>query len=109
MVAVLMDQSCLRHAGVQVEFFGIKTYTAKGPALLALRACCPVVRGFLVREVPGQHRLDFGREIPVPRTGNIQQDVEETTRLFNREIEAAIRRHPDHWLWLHRRWKQRPL
>ena len=107
-VAVLMDQSSLRHEGVQVEFFGIKTHTAKGPALLALRAGCPVVSAFLVRVAPGQHRLMLSNEIPVRRTGDVQRDVEETTRLFNQVIEAAIRRYPDHWFWLHRRWKQRP-
>lgn len=108
-VAVLMDQSSLRHAGVQVEFFGMKTHTAKSPALLALRTRCPVVSAFLVREAPGQHRLFLSDEIPVRRTGDMQRDIEENTRLFNRVIEASIRRYPDHWFWLHRRWKQRPL
>jgi KDO2-lipid IV(A) lauroyltransferase len=107
-VGVLMDQSSLRHEGVQVEFFGIKTYTSKGPALLAMRAHCPVVGLFLIREAPGQHRLILTEEIPVRRTGDVQQDIEETTRLFNQVIEAYIRRYPDHWFWLHRRWKQRP-
>jgi KDO2-lipid IV(A) lauroyltransferase len=107
-VAILMDQSPLRHEGVQVEFFGIKTHTGKGPALLALRVGCPVVSAFLVREVPGQHRLMLSDEIPVRRTGDVQRDIEETTRLFNQVIEAYIRRYPDHWFWLHRRWKQRP-
>jgi KDO2-lipid IV(A) lauroyltransferase len=107
-VGVLMDQSSLRHEGVQVEFFGIKTYTSKGPALLAMRAHCPVVGLFLIREAPGQHRLILTGEIPVCRTGNVQRDIEETTRLFNQVIEAYIRRYPDHWFWLHRRWKQRP-
>ena len=107
-VALLMDQSSLRHEGVQVEFFGIKTYTSKGPALLAMRARCPVVGAFLVREAPGQHRLLFSSEIPVRRTGDVQRDIEENTLLFNRMIEAYIRRYPDQWFWLHRRWKQRP-
>jgi Kdo2-lipid IVA lauroyltransferase/acyltransferase len=107
LVGVLMDQSPLRHEGIQVEFFGMKTYTAKGPALLALRSGCPVVSAFLVREAPGQHRLIFSGEIPVHRTGNIQRDIEEATRLFNRLLEVYIRRYPDHWFWLHRRWKQR--
>jgi KDO2-lipid IV(A) lauroyltransferase len=107
-VAVLMDQSSLRHEGVQVEFFGVKTHTAKGPALLALRTGCPVVSAFLVREAPGQHRLLLSDEIPVRRTGEVQRDIVETTRLFNQVIEAYIRRYPDHWFWLHRRWKQRP-
>jgi KDO2-lipid IV(A) lauroyltransferase len=107
-VAVLMDQSSLRREGMAVEFFGIKAYTSKGPALLALRAQCPVIGAFLVREAPGRHRLVLTPEIPVQRTGNTSRDLEENTRAFNRVIEAYIRRYPDPWFWLHRRWKHRP-
>lgn len=108
-VAVLMDQSSLRREAVEVEFFGVKTFTSKGPALMALRTHCPVISAFLVREAPGRHRLIFGEEIPVKATGDLRRDIEETTRTFNRVIESMIRRYPDHWFWLHRRWKQRPV
>jgi len=106
-VAVLMDQSSLRHESIQVEFFGTNAYTSKGPALLALRTGCPVVSGFLMRAGQGQHRLVFSQEIPVRRTGDLQQDIVENTRVFTQVIESYVRRYPDHWFWLHRRWKQR--
>ena len=106
-VAVLMDQSSLRHESIQVEFFGTNAYTSKGPALLALRTGCPVVSGFLIRAGQGRHRLVFSQEIPVRRTGNLQQDIVENTRVFTHVIESYVRRYPDHWFWLHRRWKQR--
>ena len=104
-----MDQSSLRREAVEVEFFGVKTFTSKGPALMALRTRCPVISVFLVREAPGRHRLLFSEEIPVKATGNLRRDIEETTRTFNQAIEAMIRRYPDHWFWLHQRWKQRPV
>jgi KDO2-lipid IV(A) lauroyltransferase len=106
-VAVLMDQNSLRRESVAVEFLGIKTYTSKGPALLALRAQCPVIGAFVVRQAVGQHRLILTPEIPVRHTGNVQHDLAETTRAFNRVLETYIRRYPDHWFWLHRRWKRR--
>jgi KDO2-lipid IV(A) lauroyltransferase len=106
-VAVLMDQSSLRREAVEVEFFGMKTFTPLGPALLALRTGCPVVSAFLVCEKPGQHRLIFSGEIPIHRSGNLRWDVEENTRRFNYVIEAYIRRYPEQWFWLHRRWKKR--
>jgi len=108
-VAVLMDQSSLRHQGIPVEFFGVKTYTSKGPALMALRAECPVIGVFLIRDTGGRHRLIFTPELPVRRTGNLSQDIEDTTRLFNQMLESYIRRYPDHWFWLHRRWKRRVM
>lgn len=107
-VAVLMDQSSLRRESVEVEFFGVKTFTSRGPALIALRAGCPVIGAFLVREGPGKHRLVFTQEIPVQRTSDLRQDIEVNTRAFNLIIESYIRRYPDHWFWLHRRWKDRP-
>lgn len=107
-VAVLMDQSSLRREAIEVEFFGIKTFTPVGPALLALRTGCPVVSAFLVCDKPGQHRLIFSGEIPIHRSGNLRWDVEENTRRFNHVLEAFIRRYPEHWFWLHRRWKKRP-
>ena len=106
-VAVLMDQSSLRHESIQVEFFGTSAYTSRGPALLALRTGCPVVSGFLIRVGQGRHRLVFSQEIPVRRTGNLQQDIVDNTRTFTHVIESYVRRYPDHWFWLHRRWKQR--
>lgn len=106
-VAVLMDQSSLRHEGIPVEFFGVKTYTSKGPALIALRAECPVIGVFLIRETEGRYRLILTPELPVRRTGNLVQDIEDTTRLFNEMLESYIRRYPEHWFWLHRRWKRR--
>ena len=106
-VAVLIDQSSLRHESIQVEFFGTDAYTSKGPALLALRTGCPVVSGFLIRAGQGRHRLVFSQEIPVRRTGNLQQDIVENTRVFTHVIESYVRCYPDHWFWLHRRWKQR--
>src|SRR5215475_2487318 len=106
-VAVLMDQSSLRHESIQVEFFGTNAYTSRGPALLALRTDCPVVSGFLIRVGEGRHRLVFSQEIPVRRTGDLQQDIVENTRVFTQVIESYVRRYPDHWFWLHRRWKQR--
>ncbi|ETX03102.1 MAG: hypothetical protein ETSY1_01195 [Candidatus Entotheonella factor] len=106
-VGVLMDQSSVHNESVQVEFMGIKTFTPMGPALLALRAKCPVVGVFLVREAPGRHRIVMTDEIPIHRTGHARRDLEENSRRFNRVIEAQIRRHPDQWFWLHRRWKKR--
>jgi KDO2-lipid IV(A) lauroyltransferase len=106
-VAVLMDQSSLRHESVQVEFFGTNAYTSRGPALLALRTGCPVISCFLICTGQGRHRLVLSREIPVRRTGDLQQDIVENTRAFTHVIESYVRRYPDHWFWLHRRWKQR--
>lgn len=106
-VAVLMDQSSPRHKGIPVAFLGASAYTSVGPALLALRTRCPVVGMFLVNIAPGRHRCIITPEIPLPDSGQVRQDVEEATRRFTAVIETYVRRYPDHWFWLHRRWKPR--
>ncbi len=106
-IGLLMDQSSLRHEGIPVPFFGTDAYTSIGPALMALRAGCPVIGVFLVRQGPGKHRLVFSEEIPIQRSGNLRQDIADNTRRFNQLIESYVRAYPDHWFWLHRRWKKR--
>lgn len=106
-VGVLMDQSSVRSEAVEVAFLGVKTFTPMGPALLALRARCPVVGVFLVCEAPGWHRVVVTDEIPIARTGDMRHDLKENSRRFNRVIETQIRQHPEQWFWLHRRWKKR--
>ena len=106
-VGLLMDQSSLRHEGIPVPFFGTDAYTSIGPALMALRAGCPVIGVFMVRQGLGKHRLVFSEEIPIQRSGNLRQDIADNTRRFNQLIESYVRAYPDHWFWLHRRWKKR--
>lgn len=106
-VALLMDQSSLRREGIPAPFFGAEAYTSIGPALMALRAGCPVIGAFLVRQGFGRHRLVFSEEIPIRRSGNLRQDITDNTRCFNQLIESYVRAYPDHWFWLHRRWKKR--
>ena len=106
-VALLMDQSSLRHEGIPVPFFGSEAYTTIGPALMALRSGCPVIGAFLLRQGRGRHRLVFSEEVAIQRTGNLRQDVLDNTLCFNKLIESYVRAYPDHWFWLHRRWKKR--
>ena len=106
-VGLMIDQSSLRHEGIPVPFFGAEAYTTIGPALMALRARCPVIGVFLLRQGLGKHRLVFSEEIPIQRSGNLRQDIADNTRRFNQVIESYVRAYPDHWFWLHRRWKKR--
>jgi KDO2-lipid IV(A) lauroyltransferase len=46
--------------------------------------------------------------VDLVRTGDDTADIRENTQRFTRVIENYVRRHPDQWLWVHRRWKTRP-
>jgi Kdo2-lipid IVA lauroyltransferase/acyltransferase len=108
-VGILMDTNMTPPQGVFVPFFGIPACTASGLARVALRTGAAVLPGFLVWE-PNEQKyvLHFGEEIPLVQTGDDEQDVLANTAQFTAAIEAFIRRYPDQWLWVHRRWKTRP-
>jgi len=106
-VAILFDQNVDWYEGVFVDFFGHRACTNSGLALLALRTGAPVVPVGMWRG-NGGFTIEFGPEIPLIRSGDKTRDVEENTRRFNQVLEDFIRRHPDQWMWVHRRWKTRP-
>ena len=107
LVALLMDQNVGWRKGVFVEFFGHRACTSKGLALLALKTRAPVVPMFLVR-VQSSYSVHIGEALPLITTGDRTRDLESNTQQYNAVIESFVRRYPDQWLWVHRRWKTRP-
>lgn len=108
MVAILLDQNVTRREGVFVPFFGRAASTSKGLALLALRTEAPVVPIFIRREADGGHRVFIEPEIRPSRTEDRNKDIRAFTAAFTRCVEETIRRWPEQWFWVHRRWKTRP-
>jgi KDO2-lipid IV(A) lauroyltransferase len=108
-VGILMDTNMTPPQGVFACFFGIEACTASGLAHVALKTCAAVVPGFLVWE-PAERKyvLHFGPELEFKRTGQMKGDVLAATQQCNDVLESWIRRYPDQWLWIHRRWKTRP-
>jgi len=95
--------------GVFVDFFGIPACTPSGLARIALRTDAAVVPGFTIWDPELQkYRLRFDPVVEVIRTGNDEADIVANTQRFTKIIEDFVRRYPDQWLWVHRRWKTRP-
>ena len=108
-VGILMDTNMTPPEGVFVDFFGIPACTASGLARIALRTDSAVVPGFTLWDpVLRKYRLRFDPALELKRTGNNEQDILANTQLFTNVIEDFVRRYPDQWLWVHRRWKTRP-
>jgi KDO2-lipid IV(A) lauroyltransferase len=108
-VGILMDTNMTPPQGVFAPFFGVPACTASGLARVALRTGAAVLPGFLVWDKAEQrYILHFGPEIPLIVTGDDEHDTVANTAQFTAAIEAYIRRYPDQWLWVHRRWKTRP-
>lgn len=95
-------------AGVFVDFFGEKAATATGPVVFALRTQAAVVPLFIVREENDKHKIIIEPEVIIEK-----KDTQEETLQFNIQkittiIETYIRKYPEEWGWIHRRWKSRP-
>ncbi len=108
-VGLLMDQNMTPPAGVFVDFFGIKACTASGIARVALRTEASVVPAFTIWDATlRKYRIMFAPPLVLERTGDDERDTVSATQLFTSVIEEYVRKYPDQWLWVHRRWKTRP-
>jgi KDO2-lipid IV(A) lauroyltransferase len=109
-VGILMDTNMTPPQGEFVRFFGIEACTATGLAHVARKTGAAVLPGFMLWE-PAEKRyvLHFGAEVEIPRSTDVAADILEGTARCTNAIEAWVRRYPDQWLWIHRRWKTRPL
>ncbi len=103
-IAIAPDQSAAAE-GAYVEFFGRTVSTHKGPAVFALRNGAPIVMMILVRQPDLTYQAVY-QLIPMNDLPTNKEDaITELTRRHTILLEQFIRQHPDHWMWMHRRWK----
>jgi Kdo2-lipid IVA lauroyltransferase/acyltransferase len=102
-VGVLIDQNTTPDQGVFIDFFGVKACAGSAFVKLAHHSGAAVVPGYaLWSDKEERYVLHF--EPAVEMTGEVLED----TQRVHARLEAAIRKHPEQWLWIHRRWKTRP-
>ena len=108
-VGILMDTNMTPPQGVFADFFGIPACTAVGIARVALHSDAAVVPAFTIWDpVLRKYRVEFAKAVDLVRTGDDEADAVTNTAIFNRIFEDYVRKYPDQWLWVHRRWKTRP-
>jgi KDO2-lipid IV(A) lauroyltransferase len=106
-LCVLNDQNTLRNEAVFVPFFGRLAATSPVIAQLHLRTGAPIFPSFTV---PEGSRYRVLIEPPLPTVGRDHPEAaREITAAITRRIEERIRQHPRAWLWMHDRWRERPL
>jgi KDO2-lipid IV(A) lauroyltransferase len=106
-VAFVPDQDA-RRDGIFVPFFGRPASTTPTLALMALRTGAAVVPTFSVPAGDGSWLVVYEPEVEVAPTADREADVHRITAECTAIIERWIRRRPELWLWMHRRWKTRP-
>jgi KDO2-lipid IV(A) lauroyltransferase len=100
-LGLLADQSS---KGLNGPFLGHDCHTGLAPAVLALRYNTDLYSAICYRVAPAQWRVEVGEAIPTHENGHPRPSAE-IMRDVNRALEAAVRRDPANWFWVHRRWK----
>ncbi len=108
-VGMVLDQDALDSDGrVFVDFFGRKASTISSVAVLSQRLDLPVLPMFDIRGRRGRHRILVLPPIRFEKQESLEQGILHNTRRYQEVLEEVIRRHPEQWNWIHRRWKRRP-
>jgi KDO2-lipid IV(A) lauroyltransferase len=103
-IAVLIDQHIQARDAVYVDFFDRPAATTAAIAALALRTGAPVVPCFALPLGPGRYRMIYEHPIEPPGADSADA-VHEFTQRCTDVLEMYVRRHPELWLWMHRRWR----
>jgi KDO2-lipid IV(A) lauroyltransferase len=103
-VAVLIDQHIMTRDAIYVDFFDRPAATTSAVAALALRTGAPVVPVFALPLGRGRYRLIYEHQVEPPRADS-PDAVREFTQRCTDVLEMYVRRHPELWLWMHRRWR----
>jgi KDO2-lipid IV(A) lauroyltransferase len=104
-VAILIDQHIHGPDATSVEFFGRPAATTTALAGLALRTGAPVIPVFAIPTSPGRYRLIYEHAVELPPPGS-PDPVHDLTQRCTDVLEMYVRRYPELWLWMHRRWRQ---
>jgi KDO2-lipid IV(A) lauroyltransferase len=103
-VAILIDQHLHTPDAVYVDFFSRPAATTNALAALALRTGAPVIPAFIMPLPHGRYRVVFEHAVEPPASDSPDAVLQFTQRCTD-VLEMYIRRHPDLWLWMHRRWR----
>lgn len=101
-LGVLSDQKM--NDGIEVPFFGKPAMTSSAVASLALRLECPVIPGYVERLGPARLRIIVEPPIKYSLNRNNNESITILTGIINNKIEGWIRKKPEIWLWIHKRW-----
>jgi len=106
LVVFVLDQFMGPPIGLPVKFFKREAGTAVGLALITEKRKNSLFMAYSYREPSGKIQVHI-EALPEPQWKSETKvgRLYERTQWFNDQIEVHVRRFPEQWLWLHRRWK----
>ena len=103
-VAILIDQHIQTSDAIYVDFFNQPAATTSALAALALRTGAPAIPVFALPLPGGRFRMVYEHPVDPPRADSADA-IREFTQRCTDVLEMYVRRYPDLWLWMHRRWR----
>lgn len=112
-IGFMVDQNTTGTKGLRANFFGVPAASIRGLAGLVKRTGTAVIPVCAVRQANGTHTIDLLDELPYLTAPELPEGSEErelreewlNTQQYQTAVEQLVRRHPEQWLWIHRRWK----
>jgi len=104
-LGVLADQDIDSIGGTFVDFFGKSAYTPQAPVKIAMAAKTQIVPIFIVRKKDNTHKLIVEDIIDVAGADNTEENIKHYTQVWTNVLEKYVRKYPEQWVWLHKRWK----
>ena len=104
----VIDQNMNTRNGVFVDFFSKKACTLDVVAKLARSFGSPVLPMFCIRNADDTFTIKIEKPVPIVQGKTKEETITKTTQEYSRVFERYVAKRPDHWIWMHKRWKTRP-
>jgi len=104
-LGILIDQGTRIPLGVKITFFNKYVTATPAAALLALRCKSPVLPAFCIRNGDGTFTVSIEPPLALKRTDDLHADLRTNTQIMTDAIEKLVRKYPEQWFWVHKRWK----
>jgi len=103
----VMDQYMGNPHGIEITFFGLPAGTASGLAGFSMKTQLPVIPMYNFRREDGKvYVCSLPPIYPETISDNFDENIRYNTQKYNDIIEKIVKKHPDQWMWVHRRWKK---
>ena len=104
-IALLIDQSINPKDGIEIEFFGQKTYQTRSTSALARKFDAKIIPVSITNLKDGDYELEFYEPIDSIKSKNEKEDIKKLTQLQANALQNIILKDPKQWFWCHKRWK----
>lgn len=108
MLGILADQDVDSVEGIFVDFFGKPANTPVGPVKLGMVTGANLVPAFMIRKPDNTYKLIVEKAIELVSKGDKENDIRRYTQEWTNVLERYVKKYPEQWVWMHKRWKNKP-